>query len=281
MKRFGMRPGLAVSLVVVLTTAFAPLQAQDTSSVEDTLPPPDQINWDAARVQMSRADLTELRERWESIANSAAYSGEMRSRSRGQLALIEARLLDGDFQVGDRIMLRVEGEEALSDSFTVQRGRIVNLGEIGDIPLAGVLRAELPAYMEEQLARFIRNPRVQARSLIRLTVTGGVGAPGFYTLASESMLSDVLMITGGPSTTSDITKIRIERNDERIWEAQALQEAIIEGRTLDQLNLRAGDRIVVPDEGAAGQSGGALRVIQTFSILLALPLTIAALVAIF
>jgi protein involved in polysaccharide export with SLBB domain len=76
-----------------------------------------------------------------------------------------------------------------------------------------------------------------------------VGAPGFYLLSSDELLTDALMRAGGPTGDAKVTSIRIERGDRKIWEGDPLQQAIAEGRTLDQLNLQAGDRIVVPQSG--------------------------------
>src|SRR6516162_5247567 len=59
---------------------------------------------------------------------------------------IRARLRDGDFGVGDRIVVSYEGPvlSKLNDTLVVQDGRIVRMGEpMGDLSLSGVLRAEL------------------------------------------------------------------------------------------------------------------------------------------
>ena len=58
------------------------------------------------------------------------------------------------------------------------------------------------------------------------------------------------MIAGGPTTNSKIDQVRIERGQQILWESQELQSAFVDGRTLDQLNLRAGDQIVVPGAGS-------------------------------
>jgi hypothetical protein len=54
------------------------------------------------------------------------------------------------------------------------------------------------------------------------------------------------MTAGGPVSNAKMNKIYVERGGQRIWQGAAMQDAIIEGRTLDQLSLRAGDRVVVP-----------------------------------
>jgi hypothetical protein len=54
---------------------------------------------------------------------------------------------------------------------------------------------------------------------------------------------------------------------------------MIEGRTLDQLNVRAGDRIFIPEGG--GGLGGAQSTLRAFTLLLSIPVTIFALTRIF
>jgi hypothetical protein len=51
------------------------------------------------------------------------------------------------------------------------------------------------------------------------------------------------------------------------------------GRTLDQLDVRAGDRIVVPARGAG--FGGAEGTVRTLSVLISLPLTVFAVTRLF
>jgi protein involved in polysaccharide export with SLBB domain len=210
--------------------------------------------WDAGRTQLSRASLEELLARFEQTSGSAEHTSEFRARARYEAALVRARLRDGDFQVGDQIILRVEGEQALSDSFVVTPQRTINLPVIGEIPLTGVLRSELQGHLTTQIGRQIRDPVVRANSSIRVLVSGEVARPGYYVVDTQSLLSDVLMLAGGPGPSAKLTAMRVERRNEPIWEGEALQEGIAEGRTLDQLSLRAGDHLVVPAEGERGMS---------------------------
>src|SRR5436190_15055939 len=84
------------------------------------------------------------------------------------------------FQVGDRILLRVEGDSALSDTFTVVAGPALRLPAIGEISLAGVRRNDLEAHLTRELGHYIKDPVVQARALIRVSVLGEVVRPGYY-----------------------------------------------------------------------------------------------------
>jgi len=202
--------------------------------------------WDPARLHMTRESLQELLARYEQATRSAAYSEELRAKARYEAGLIRVRLEEGDFQVGDQIQLSVEGQPELSETFQVAPGRVLILPVIGEIPLKGVLRSELEEHLTKSLARYIVEPKVHASSRIRISILGQVAQPGFYVVPSEVPLTDVLMMAGGPAQNAELTKIYIERGGDRIWGGEALQAAIIEGRTLDQLSLRAGDRIIVP-----------------------------------
>jgi hypothetical protein len=53
------------------------------------------------------------------------------------------------------------------------------------------------------------------------------------------------MIAGGPGTP-DLDDLRIERAGQQLYERAQVQEALREGLTLDQLNLQAGDQVVLP-----------------------------------
>ena len=85
-----------------------------------------------------------------------------------------------EFQIGDRILLRVEGDSSLTDTFTVSRGPALVLRVIGELSLAGVRRADVEPYLARQIGRFLKDPVVHARALIRLSILGEVGRPGFY-----------------------------------------------------------------------------------------------------
>jgi polysaccharide export outer membrane protein len=201
---------------------------------------------DPGRIQVTRADLHTMLERLDQAASSRTYSKPVRDKASAEAAMIRERLVQGDFQVGDRIALVVEGEPTLSDTFSVLEPRVLRLPVVGDVPMTGVLRSELETHIQAYLAKFMREPVVRARSLIRLALLGEVTKPGFYVMPTDIVLSDALMLAGGPTGSAKMKKVRIERDGDAIWHDEALQQALAEGRTLDQLNLRAGDQVVMP-----------------------------------
>jgi polysaccharide export outer membrane protein len=194
-----------------------------------------------------------------------------------EAALIRARLARGDFRVGDRILLTVEGEKELSDTYTVGLGGQLTLPIIGNVPLEGVLRSELQDYLTRRLAQNLRDPVVLTRAFVRLSIQGAVTHPGYYGVPADALLSDALMAAGGTMQEANLSKLRIERDGKPIWEGKALQQAIAAGRTLDGAGLVAGDQVIVPKRG--GTTAG--DVMRFGTVLLGIPITIYTLTKIF
>src|SRR5919201_5714576 len=127
------------------------------------------------------------------------------------------------FQVGDRILLHVEGDSALSDTFTVVAGPALRLPNIGDISLAGIPRANLETHLTTELGRYIKDPVVQARALIRVSVAGEVGKPGYYAVPIDLVLADALMLAGGATKDARVDQLKIMRGSSELWTGDRLQ----------------------------------------------------------
>ncbi len=108
-----------------------------------------------------------------------------------------------------------------------------------------MLRSELETHLATEIGRFIQTPRIQARALIRVSVAGAVGQPGFYALPTDLRLSDVVSLAGGPTGGADPGQIRVERGTDELWSVEELLAPVAEGRTLDDLGLQPGDRIIL------------------------------------
>jgi protein involved in polysaccharide export with SLBB domain len=194
-----------------------------------------------------------------------------------ELAQVRRRLTEGDFQVGDRVLLRVEGETELTDTFTVGADRDLALPGMGPISLRGVLRAELERALTTEIGKYVRDPAVRAAALVMVSVTGEVNTPGFYPLRVNALLSDVVMAAGGGTRDAKLKDLRIERGGAVVWNARAVSQAIREGHTLDDVGLRSGDQFVIPGR-ARGSPESTLRVM---TLLLSIPVTIYTLTRIF
>lgn len=233
-----------MSLPRTLLTAAALLAGLGAARLAPAQSRPD---WDPQRSRASRPDLQDLLTRLNDAAGSRAYSPALQQRARYEAAIVRERLEAGDFQPGDQIQVTLQGKPELSDSVSVTAKREIVLPTIGNIPLVGVLRSELESYLQTYLSRTVREPVVIASSPIRVLLSGAVGNPGFYSVAAATPLSDLLMTAGGINGSGELKGIRIERKQQRLLQGPALEAAVAEGQTVDDLNLRTGDRIVVPD----------------------------------
>jgi hypothetical protein len=170
--------------------------------------------------------------------------------------VIRARLRDGDFEVGDRIEVTYEGEKApRSDSvLAVASGRIVRLGEpMGDLNLTGVLRSELQDSVAARVDKYYRAVNVHVTSRLRLTVLGGVRAPGPLYARVDTPLSEVIMRAGGQDPMTDLTNVVIKRSGQIVLERRDVQAALTDGLTVERLGLLAGDEIVVGTKAPANR----------------------------
>jgi hypothetical protein len=218
-----MLPLVRVALGAVLATPFLAMEPQ-------------------APQQPSAAQQFETRAVLEARAIEAA-----RQNRTGEVFLLNSRLQRGDFQEGDRILVLVQNSSRLSapETLTVREGKRLQLAGMEDLSLEGVLRSELTRRLTEHVERYLRAPIVRATPLVRLAVVGRVNRPGFYYVAADAVISDVLMIAGGPTNDADLRKLEIRRGADLIWNSGATSTALNEGISLDRLHLRAGDEIRV------------------------------------
>lgn len=204
------------------------------------------------RRQATRAELEQA-----ALATEQAASVAPDDKTRGHLQrdamAIRQRLRNGDFLPGDRIYLSVLGDTLLTDTFTVRGDRRLQLPNIPDISLAGVLDSELASHLRTELGRYLKNPELSATGLVRLTLTGAIGQNGFLTFPVDQAVTDVIMSAGGLQGGADLDNAEVKRSGEVIINNKAFREAIRLGRTVGDLSLRDGDEIYVPAASTSGR----------------------------
>src|SRR5207244_12672510 len=109
----------------------------------------------------------------------------------------------------------------------------------------------------------LRSPVLGARPLIRLGVGGEVSRPGFYLVPPTSRVEDAVMAAAGPTQNAKLTGLVVQRTDGEEWKGASLQQAMAEGRTLDELGIRSGDRFFVPRHGDAARTVAILAALVT------------------
>ena len=198
----------------------------------------------------TRAELEAAAMELDRLSASTAYGETTRMRARTEAAAVRRRLTEGDFHVGDRLIVNVEGPVVLDDTVTVLEGVRITIRGIRDVALAGVLRSELTAKLRSDIIEISRNTtRVSARPLLRLAVFGSVTNPGYLSLPPETTVDQLINAAGGPSGTADMGRVTLERADTVLLTNDAVRTAIAQGRTVEALGLADGDALVVPDKG--------------------------------
>jgi protein involved in polysaccharide export with SLBB domain len=202
------------------------------------------------RPQATRAELESTLVEIGRITASPAYGDEIKKQKQQEAAMIRQRLQEGDILVGDQLQIILSvptspNAAPVNGTFTIGPNQMLVLPDIPPIPLRGVLRSEVKDYLTEYLAKLFRDQTVQVVSTIRLTIVGGIGKPGFYQLPAETPLPDAIMAAGGPRDEKALRETVIRRSNEEILGEDEVAVAIRDGLTLDQLNLRAGDELVV------------------------------------
>lgn len=186
---------------------------------------------------------------------------EERAGNRGRAAQIRARLQDGDFQEGDRVVILFENPPGIGtdpnvivrpDTILVTLGHVLSFPqsrypEVKEIVIRGLLRSELADSVRKQFAEVYRNPSVRVVPLVNLSLTGdGVLRGGFIDVPPDIRLNDVFTVGGGLAGNANLDKITIRRGGITLMTGDEARSAMLSGITVDGAQLRAGDQIDVP-----------------------------------
>jgi hypothetical protein len=218
------------AVIVMALAAFAAAPAQLWSQAQPT-------------VLSSRSELIAAAEQAELAANTG--SNAVRTKNKLIAAGIRQRLLNGDFQIGDRIVLTYLSNVRHADTLIVRSGPVIQLFAEASLPLSGVLRSELSELVEKEVRKYVRAMEIEVTPLTRVGVMGEVVRPGYFALRSDVPLADAIMMAGGPTATADVERSMVRRGTVELRSSDETQQAISRGLTLDQFGLRAGDELII------------------------------------
>ena len=199
----------------------------------------------------SRAELSAAVSRIE----GSAEKGDASTRAQNAMvaASIRERLRDGDFQVGDRVIVTIVSDAVHRDTAVVRSERTLQLlGGTITVPVAGVLRSELQERVSAEVLKYVKAQRIETTPLMRVGVLGSVTRPGYFAFASDVPISDAIMGAGGPTATADLGRSIVRRGNQEYRSAAETSKAIAQGLTLDQFGLSAGDELVIGERRQRG-----------------------------
>ena len=230
---------LALTAPLMLAVSAGPLISQENPAI---------MLASSQRSLVTRAELTATLDSIDRILKGGGYSAAFRDSKRVEADAIRQRLVDGDLQTGDPVQVTVLGDDALSKVYAVSPTRTLILAGSIEIPIKGVLRSELEGHVTTELKKYLREPNVRVTTSMRIQLSGAVSKVGFFSVPASMPLTEVLMnpsAGGGVSNNSQFEKSTIVRGDKVIVDAKAFKPALSTAKTLDELNLQAGDEIKV------------------------------------
>lgn len=207
----------------------------------------------AQRAQVTRAELEASLRQIDAILASDGYSAALKSQKAAEAQVIRRRLSEGDIRPGDVVRLAVANHADLTGDFPVSTERTITPPGAGEIPVGNLLRSEVEDYLRTQMRRFVRDPLVQATAQIRISLFGGIQRQGFFVVPASAPLTDVIMVAGGgPAGNQKLEDSEIRRGEIIIVDKEQFSLALREAKSLDQLNIQAGDEIRVGQRRAGG-----------------------------
>lgn len=203
------------------------------------------------RRQATRAELERAAKTMETAA-VGQQDAKQRAKLLADAQTIRLRLENGDFLPGDRILLLVQDDTALTDTFTVRGDQVLPLPNLPPIALRGVLDSELEPHLTKELLKYIKNVSLQATPLVRISLLG-FPQSNFYTIPVDLAITDLISQAGGWGTASvEPNKAVIKRNGRVLMDAKATAEAVRQNKTVGDMALRDGDEFYVPDKTPSG-----------------------------
>lgn len=144
---------------------------------------------------------------------------------------------------GDVIRLEIWREPTLSGEYPVdERGEVV-LPKLGVITATREPTSTLEGWILAEYRKYLRNPSINVTFLRRITIVGAVRAPNVYPVDPTMTVADVLALAGGTLAYGEPDEVELYRRGEK------LTTDITQLTRIDDLPIRSGDQLYVPERG--------------------------------
>jgi polysaccharide biosynthesis/export protein len=150
---------------------------------------------------------------------------------------------------GDVVRMAVWREPDYTGEYPVDaRGR-VTLPQLGTMLVTGRTTEWLADSLTATYKRVLNNPSVTVVVLMRMTVMGEVGRPGFVQADATMSVSDLISQAGGLTPLANRDKIQLLRD------GRVLIASLGPGTVLQRTPVQSGDQVYVPQRGWMARNG--------------------------
>lgn len=186
----------------------------------------------------------------ENTIPPAGYNPPVYSPNNRQSRQIQTYRLD----IGDQITVSVPDFPEFNSGGPVDPDGNFLVPILGRIPVIGLTLDEVQTKISLELGRkYLREkPEVIAvltsARPVQLTIMGEVQRPGFYSIAPNTSLAQVLLAAGGGTSRADLRSIVVRRvlfDGTVLEEKLDLYTPLIKGDRLPDLRLQGGDAVIV------------------------------------
>ena len=196
----------------------------------------------------------------ENTIPPTGYSPPVYSPNNRQSRQIQAYRLD----IGDQISVSVPDFPEFNSAGPVDPDGNFLVPILGRIPVLGLTLDEVQTKIRLELGRkYLREePEVIAvlttARPVQLTILGEVQRPGFYSIAPNTSLAQVILAAGGGTPRADLRSILVRRilvDGTVLEEKLDLYTPLIKGERLPDLRLQGGDAVIVSKLEAGQETG--------------------------
>lgn len=156
----------------------------------------------------------------------------------------------------DRVTVTVFPEPVIEQELVVRPDGMISVDLIGDVKAKGRTPEEVAAEIEQRIARYKRDPKVnvavQSALSSQVTILGEVNSQQTFPLQQTTRLAHAMGFVGGVTMFAREQNIRVIRTDGEKTHVYVVDlDAIMKGDLSTNLVLQGGDLVVVPPTGWA------------------------------
>lgn len=175
---------------------------------------------------------------------------------------------EGSLRPGDAIKLTIWLEPEMSGEILVQEDGRAVFPRLGPLPVAGRDIDSLKREIIEEYGKTLLNPSIEIIVIRRVTISGEVRTPGVFRVDPSMTLTEALALAGGPSPGARRDRIILVRD------GQSHTIKLDRAMTMDDLAVRSGDQIYVPQRTWLARNWGVT--LTTVTTVVGLTLTLLA-----